>query len=68
MVYSNGSGALPCYIAQLYDVKNGNIKMAYDAQKKIISEEDVNVFHKNYLKVLEQVTSNPEIKIENIKF
>ena len=68
MVYSNGSGALPCYIAQLYDVKNGNIKMAYDAQKKIINEEDVEVFHNNYLKVLEQVTANPEIKLSDVKF
>ena len=68
MVYSNGSGALPCYIAQLYDVKEGNIKMAYDAQTKIINEEDIKVFHNNYLSVLEQVTANPDIRIEDIKF
>lgn len=67
MVYSNGHGALPCYIAQLYHLDGGNITMAYDAQEKIISKEDVATFHNNYLKVLETVTNNPEINLNDVR-
>ena len=68
MIRSNGHGALPCYIAQLYRVEEGDIIMAYDAQTKIISEKQIETFHNNYLKVLDQVLSNPQINIKNIKF
>lgn len=67
-VYSNGKCALPCYVAQLYDVDRGHINMAYDVWKKIINKEHVDVYHDNYLKVINTVIDNPEIKIEDIKF
>ncbi len=68
MVRSNGHGALPCYIAQLYNIEDGNITMAYDVQTKIISEQNVELFHKNYLTVLEEVVSNPNIDLNKIEF
>ena len=67
MVRSNGHGALPCYIAQLYRVEEGDIVMAYDCQTKIISEKDCETFHKNYLTVLKAIIENPNIKINEIK-
>lgn len=67
MVRSNGHGALPCYIAQLWRVEEGDIVMAYDCQTKIISEQDCATFHNNYLKVLKAVLDNPQIKINDIK-
>lgn len=67
MIYSNGKGALPAYLAQLYDVKNNEITMAYDVQSKITSERDVADFHNMYLNVLKQVMDNPQVKLGDIK-
>lgn len=67
MVYSNGKGALPAYIAQLYDVKNNEINMAYDVQSKIISESDVEDFHNKYVNVIKQILKKPQIKLDDIK-
>lgn len=67
-IYSNEKCALPAYVAQLYDIDSGEITMAYDVQTKIISEEDVKSFHENYIKTINQVIENDEIKIKNIKF
>jgi hypothetical protein len=66
-IYSNEKGALPAYIAHLYNANNGEMVMVYDVQKLIIQEKHVDEFHKNYHKVLKAVLDNPEIKIKNIK-
>ena len=68
MVYSNGHGALPCYVAQLYNVKDGNIICAYDVQDETTKEEHVIKFHNNYLKVLNAVLENPDVNLNDIKF
>lgn len=65
-MYSNGKGALPCYIALLYDTVAGDARMCYDAQTKIITENDVESFHKAYVSVLEQLAKNPDIKLKDI--
>ena len=67
MVYSNGHGALPCYIAQLYRVEEGDIIMAYDAQKLIIGQEEIDNFHDNYIKNLEQILDNPNLVLKDLK-
>ena len=67
MVYSNGKCALPAYIAQLYDVKTNNIRMAYDVQTKIITEQNVADFHNKYLNVIKQVLDNPQITLKDIE-
>ena len=67
MVRSNGHGALPCYIAQLWRVEEGDIVMAYDCQSKIINEQDCATFHNNYLKVLSAVLENPKVVLNDIK-
>ena len=66
-VYSNEKCALPAYVAQLYDVDTGEITMAYDVQTKIISENEVKTFHENYVKTINQVLNNDEVKIKDIK-
>lgn len=67
-LYSNGKGALPCYLVLLYDVNSNEIRMGYDVQKKITSEQDVLNFHNRYLKMLNDVLDNPELMLkESIK-
>ncbi|MBR2909832.1 MAG: hypothetical protein IKC11_05805 [Clostridia bacterium] len=66
-IYSNGYGALPCYIAQLYRVEDGDIVMAYDSQKKIIGQEEIDRFHKKYIEVLEQILEDQNIVLDNLK-
>ena len=66
-MYTNGKGALPAYVIQFLNAKTNEIRMAYDVQTKIISEEDVRVFHSLYLNVLRQVLEDPHIKVADIK-
>lgn len=65
-LYSNGKCALPAYVALMYDINKEDIQMAYDCQTKIITEEDVNSFHQNYLNLLKQVLANKNILIKDI--
>jgi len=60
-IYSNGKCALPAYLAQFYNVKTGEMAMAYDCQTKIISEQGIADFHKKYLKVLNTIIERPEM-------
>ena len=64
--YSNGKCALPCYTAVLYDYKTNVINVGYDCQVLLMSEEQVGVFHKNLVGVINQVTENQEMLIKNI--
>ena len=66
-MYSNGKGALPCYIALLYDVVAGSARMCYDVQTKIIFEKDVAAFHNSYVKVLTQLASNADILLKDVE-
>jgi len=66
-IYSNGKCALPAYIGQLYDVNSGDIQMVYDVQTMIISEADVKKFHNLYIKILNLVTSCPQMVLEKIE-
>ena len=66
-IYSNGKCALPAYIAQLYNTETNEIRMAYDVQTKIITEQNVADFHQKYLHVIEQVLNNPQIKLNEIE-
>lgn len=67
LIYSNERCALPAYLALLYDTNSGDIVMAYDCQTKIITENDVDIFHKNYVNLLNQIVENPNIKIADLK-
>lgn len=58
-IYSNGKGALPCYLVSLFDVETNEIRMGYDVQSKITKEEDVDRFHANYISILKQIVANP---------
>lgn len=62
-VYSNQKGALPAYIVQLLNTKTKEIDMYYDVQTKIISQNDVESFHKNYISLIEQIIENPKSKL-----
>ena len=61
MVYSNGKFPLPNYIALMYDLNKGNIKVAYDYETMLISEEDIVRFHEDYLGLLEDTVNNPSL-------
>lgn len=66
-IYSNEKGALPCYLALLYDINTKEVRMCYDCQSKIIKEKDVINFHNKYIEVLTQIIENKEILLNNIK-
>ena len=66
-IYSNGKGALPAYLAMLYNTNEGDANLAYDVQDKIISRDDVIRFHKNYISIINQIMDNPDILIKDIK-
>ena len=66
-IYSNGKGALIAYLALLYDIDKGVIDMAYDVQDKMISEDDVLRYHKNYIAVINQAMDNPSIALGDVK-
>ena len=66
-MYTNGKGALPTYVIQFLNAKTNEIDMAYDVQTKIISEEDVRVFHSYYVNVINQVMDDPRIKVSDIQ-
>ena len=59
-IYSNGKGALPCYLVSLFDVETNEIRMGYDVQSKITKESDVDNFHANYIEILKQIVENPQ--------
>lgn len=65
-LYSNEKSVLPCYLALLFDVQKGEIIMDYDVQTKIISEEDVQNYHKNLLSLLDKILSNPNLKLKDV--
>lgn len=65
-VYSNGKGALPAYLIQLFDTKTNSIRMGYDVHTKTTSEEHVARFHEMYKHVLNQVLENPQIQLRDI--
>lgn len=60
-IYSNGKGALPCYIVGMFDVESNEIRMGYDVQTKITSEENVDSFHADYISILKQIVANPNM-------
>ncbi len=66
--YTNGKCALPCYVALLYDYLNNEINVGYDAQIKLLTEENVKVFHQNLIKCIDQVLDNPDMLIKDVKF
>lgn len=62
-LYSNGKGALPCYIALLYDINNNETTIGYDVHSKTISKEKVDEFHEKYIKLLDYVINNPDLQL-----
>ena len=65
-IFSNGKGALPCYLIFMYDIHSHDVIMGFDAQTKIINEHDVNNYHELLLKVLNKVIENPYIEVSKI--
>ena len=66
-IHSNGKGALPAYVVQLFNPTTKEIIMAYDVQTKTTSEADVARYHAMYLKVLNQILDNPDINIADVE-
>lgn len=66
-VYSNGKCALPAYIAVVYDVKMGDMKIVYDCQTQLMDGKDVENFHKLLIQTIDTVLENPNTKIEKLE-
>lgn len=66
-IYSNGKCALPAYVAAMYDVDSKDISMVYDCQTKLTTREQVKNFHYNLENVLNQIVTNTNIKIKDLK-
>lgn len=66
-LYSNGRFVLPSYIALMFNIDTHDIDMVYDYQRKIISQENIETFHKSYVSAMEQILDNPEINIKEVK-
>ena len=64
--YSNGKCALPLYVAVMYDYINNEINIGYDGQVQLMTEQNIEQFHKNLILCLNQILENPEIKIKDI--
>jgi len=67
MIYSNEKCALPAYIAVLYDLTKQEMKIAYDVQTKITTEEDVKSYHDYLTNIIKQILNNPNILLKDIK-
>ena len=66
-LYSNGKCALPAYIAMLWDINSNEIDVMYDCYKKTHTEQDINRFHKTYVKIIKQVLNDTNIKIKDVE-
>ncbi len=66
-IYSNGKFVLPSYVAAMYNVDTHEIQMIYDCQKKIITDENVEYFHKNLLHIIRAMISQPDLKVSEVK-
>ncbi len=66
-IYSNGKCALPAYIAVMWDMDTNCMNIFYDCYAKTHTEQDVEEFHMTYLKILEKIVENANIKIKDIE-
>ncbi len=66
-IYSNGKFALPVYFAIMYDVATHKMQIAYDCQRKLFAERDVDRFHNAYINVIKQIIDDQKQKISNVK-
>ena len=65
-VYSNGKGALPAYIALIWDTQTNEIYVNYDVQTEMCSAEQLIEFQNIYIRVIESVLKNPDTKLEKL--
>ena len=65
-VYSNGKGALPAYIALIWDTHTNEIYVNYDVQTEMCSAEQLIEFQNIYIRVIESVLKNPDTKLEKL--
>jgi len=66
LIISNGKGALPAYVAVMFNVKTGAISVVYDVQTMMIEPEVLGEFHNTYLQVIEQVLENPDTEMKKL--
>ncbi len=65
-IYSNGKCALPAYVAVVYDVATGDMKIVYDCQTKLMNGEDIKRFHEKLMQTLEVAIKVPQTQIKDI--
>ena len=65
-VQSNGKGALPAYVALMFDVDTQEIRCVYDVQKVMMTAATLMDFQNTYVRVIEKVLANPDVKMKEI--
>lgn len=65
-LYSNGKGALPCYMALMHNINTNEIHAMYDIQTKMCGTEQMIDFQNTYIKVIETVLAQPETPLNEL--
>lgn len=65
-LYSNGKGALPCYMALMHNVNTNEIYAMYDIQTKMCDADQMIDFQNTYIKVIETVLAQPEAPLNEL--
>ena len=58
-VYSNGKGALVCYMALMWNVDTNEIEAVYDIQSKMVTPQAMNDFQNLLIHTVETVIAHP---------
>ncbi len=58
-LHSNGKGALPAYMALIFNIGTKEIYAMYDIQTQMCTTEQMIEFQNEYIKVIESVLKNP---------
>ena len=65
-VYSNGKGALVCYMGLMWNVDTGEIEAVYDIQSKMVTPQAMNDFQNLLIHTVETVLARPDIPLEEL--
>lgn len=65
-VLSNGKGALPAYIAFMYNMKTSEVEVIYDIQTIVITPQVLVDFQNLLIQITEKVITAPDIKLADL--
>lgn len=65
-IFSNGKGALGCYIAMMYNINTNEIFTCYDFQKLVGGEKEIKAYHDKFVEVINKVMDNPKMELKEL--